>query len=209
MTEKKEKDESNNEKPKISVTDRRHWVGKIDDEEVDDDKDLDKRYPSFVEKLKLEAEEKDKRLREYIAAYKTKTNETDELRQRLQRENEARLEQIKANFFQKLIPIIDNLRRALEAANNDSGASSLKKGIEMTLSQFIQELDSHGVTKIEAVGRPFDPKTDEVLLTVETDDPGKENLVLEELEPGYMLKDKLLKAVKVKVAKLKAPSHNS
>lgn len=208
MTEKKDQDESNGEKPKIIVTDRRHWAAKVDDDEVADEKDLDHRYPSFVEKLKQEAEEKDNRLREYIAAYKTKTNETDELRQRLQRENETRLEQIKANFFQKLIPIIDNLKRALEAANSDSDASSLKKGIEMTLSQFMQELEAHGVAKIEAVGRPFNPKTDEVLLTVETDDAEKENMVLEELEPGYMLNERLLKAVKVKVAKLKTPSHN-
>lgn len=208
MTDKKKQEETENEKPKISVTDRRHWVDKSDEEGIADEAALNERYPSFVEKLKQEAEEKDKRLREYIAAYKTKSSETDELRQRLQRENEARLEQIKANFFQKLIPVFDNLRRALEAANNNSDSSSLKQGIDMTLSQFMQEMGAHGVTTIDALGRPFDPKTDEVLMTEETDNPEKENLVLEILEPGYMLKDKLLKAVKVKVAKLKAPSQN-
>lgn len=200
----KEKDDNQNDHPKIIVNDRRHWVDNDDDTDAADAADLDKRYPSFVEKLKQEAEDKDKRLREYIAAYKNKSSENDEFRIRLQRENETRLEQIKANFFQKLIPIVLNLKRAADSANSNSDFQNLKQGIEMTLAQFMQELKASGVTMIEAKGRPFDPKTDEVLLTEETEDPAQDNIILEELEPGYMLKDKLLKAVKVKVAKLKS-----
>ena len=198
-----EKEESNNpgDKPKIIVNDRRHWVD--DDGQTDDAENLDERYPTFVEKLKQEAEDKDKRLREYIAAYKNKSAENDEFRIRLQRENESRLEQIKANFFQKLIPIVNNLQRAVDSANSANDLDNLKQGIEMTIAQFMQELKDGGVTTILAKGRPFDPKTDEVFMTEETDDPAQDNIVVEELEPGYMLKEKLLKAVKVKVAKLK------
>ncbi len=203
---KKEKSKNPNDEPKIIVNDRRHWVDNEDDDQAASASDLDERYPSFVEKLKQEAEDKDKRLREYIAAYKNKSSENDEFRIRLQRENESRLEQIKANFFQKLIPIVNNLKRASDAANSHSDFQNLKQGIEMTLTQFMQELKDGGVTTIEAKGRPFDPKTDEVFMTTETEDPAQDNIVVEELEPGYMLKDKLLKAVKVKVAKLKNQS---
>ncbi len=199
-----DKEENNNpdDRPKIIVNDRRHWVD--DDGLTDDAENLDERYPTFVEKLKQEAEDKDKRLREYIAAYKNKSSENDEFRIRLQRENESRLEQIKANFFQKLIPIVSNLQRAVDSANSANDLDNLKQGIEMTIAQFMQELKDGGVTTISAKGRPFDPKTDEVFMTEETDDPNQDNIVVEELEPGYMLKDKLLKAVKVKVAKLKS-----
>ena len=198
----KENSKKSDEEPKIVVNDRRHWVDADDDAPINDE-NLDERYPSVVEKLKQESEEKDKRLREYIAAYKSKSAENDEFRVRLQKENESRLEQIKANFFQRLIPIINNLKRATDAANSSHDYDKLKEGIEMTHHQFMQELKDEGVTTIQAKGRAFDPKTDEAFLTMETEDPAQDNLVLEELEPGYMLNDKLLKAVKVKVAKLK------
>ena len=198
----KEKSKKSEDAPKIVVNDRRHWVDADDDTPIKDE-DLDERYPSVVEKLKQEGEEKDKRLREYIAAYKTKSAENDEFRIRLQKENESRLEQIKANFFQKLIPIVNNLKRATDSANSSSDFENLKQGIVMVHNQFMQELKDQGVTTIEAKGRLFDPKTDEAFLTMETEDPAQDNIVMEELEPGFMLKDKLLKAVKVQVAKLK------
>ena len=199
---KKKKKKKSDDEPKIVVNDRRHWVDADDDTPIADD-NLDERYPSVVEKLKQESEEKDKRLREYIAAYKTKSAENDEFRIRLQKENESRLEQIKANFFQKLIPIVNNLQRATDSANSSSDFENLKQGIVMVHNQFMQELKDEGVTTIAAKGRAFDPKTDEAFLTMETEDPAQDNIVIEELEPGFMLNEKLLKAVKVKVAKLK------
>ncbi len=199
----KNKSKKSSAEPKIIVNDRRHWVDEDENGETVDAKDLDERFPSVVEKIKQEGEEKDKRLREYIAAYKDKSAENDEFRIRLQRENESRLEQIKANFFQKLIPIVNNLKRATDSANSSNDFENLKQGIVMTHTQFMQELKDQGVTTIEAKGRVFDPKTDEAFMTIETDDPAQDNIVIEELEPGFMLKEKLLKAVKVKIAKLK------
>jgi len=199
---KKEKNKTSNEDPKIVVNDRRHWVD-ADDGALIEDENLDERYPSVVEKLKQESEEKDKRLREYITAYKNKSAENDEFRIRLQKENDSRLEQIKANFFQKIIPFVNNLKRATDSANSSHDFDKLKQGIDMTHAQFMHELKDQGVTTIEAKGRAFDPNTDEAFLTMETEDPAQDNIVIEELEPGFMLNDKLLKAVKVKVAKLK------
>ena len=77
----------------------------------------EERLPSYVEKLKKEAEEKDKKLKEYIAAYKEKTAEDDEFRKRLEKDNDVRLDQFKANLFSRLVPILDNLNRAIEASN--------------------------------------------------------------------------------------------
>ena len=88
-------------KPKMKVLDRRHWV----DEDKDSDSEgnpknvIEDRLPNFVEQLKQDAEEKDKRLREYISAYKDKNAENDEFRGRLQKENETRLDQFKAILF--------------------------------------------------------------------------------------------------------------
>ena len=129
MTEKESRDKNETEKPKINVVDRRHWVNEDDDAEVTESGDLDERYPSFVDKLKKEAEEKDARLKEYINAYKEKNAETDELRIRLQRENETRLDQFKANLFARLVPILDNLQRAEASAKASTDFESLKQGL--------------------------------------------------------------------------------
>jgi molecular chaperone GrpE len=191
------------EKPKIQVVDRRHWVAEEDETETGDEKNIEERYPSFVEKLKKEAEEKDQRLKEYIAAYKEKTSQTDELRARLQRDNETRLDQFKANLFAKLLPILDNLRRAEDSAKSTNDFESLKQGINLVISQFVRELKDNDVQTFETKGLKFDPKIHEAFQVTETDDPEQDNVILEELEQGYMFKEKLIKAAKVKVAKLK------
>ncbi len=193
------------EKPKIQVVDRRHWVDAEGDETEDGDgKNIEERYPSFVEKLKKEAEEKDQRLKEYIAAYKEKTSQTDELRARLQRDNDIRLDQFKANLFAKLLPILDNLKRAEDSAKSTSDFESLKQGINLVINQFVRELKDNDVQPLETNGMKFDPKIHEAFQVMETDDPEQDNVILEELEQGYMFKEKLIKAAKVKVAKLKS-----
>ena len=191
--------------PKMKVLDRRHWV---DEDKNSDNKDspkdvIEDRLPNFVEQLKQDAEEKDKRLREYISAYKDKNAENDEFRVRLQKENETRLDQFKAILFAKLIPILDNLNRAAQSAAQTKDLNSLQEGIDLVINQFIRELKDNGVEPITSVGQKFNPKAHEVFLTVETEDPTQDEIVIEELEPGYKFKEKLIKAAKVKIAKLK------
>ena len=203
MTRQKSKTRQaeNQEASRFTVKDRRHWAHEEDGEALV--AEPEERLPSYVEQLKQQSEAKDKQLREYIAAYKAKTAETDEIRIRLQKENENRLEQIKAEFFKKLIPIMDNFKRAIDSAQSSADYESLKQGIEMTYSQLLSTLKESGVETISTSGRKFNPQTDEAFMTEDTTDPDKDNEVVEELEPGYLFKDKLLKPAKVKVAKLK------
>jgi len=203
MSKSKSKDRpaEHQETSKFTVSDRRHWAH--EEGEENPASEPAERLPSYVQQLKDQAEAKDKQLREYIAAYKAKTAETDEIRIRLQKENENRLEQIKADFFKKLIPIMDNFKRAIDSAQSAADYESLKQGIEMTYSQLLSTLKKSGVETIPTSGRKFNPQTDEAFMTEDTTDPDKDNEIVEELEPGYLFKDKLLKPAKVKVAKLK------
>jgi molecular chaperone GrpE len=203
MTENKTEDQKQTEKAKINVVDRRHWVNEDDDSVATDQNDLDGRLPSFVEKLKKEAEEKDARLKEYINAYKEKNTQTDELRVRLQRENETRLDQFKANLFARLVPILDNLRRAEDSAKSSSDFESLKQGLNLVINQFVGELKDNEVQVVETAGIKFDPKVHEAFMVSDTEDPEQDNMILQEFEQGYLFKEKLIKAAKVKVAKLK------
>jgi molecular chaperone GrpE len=185
--------------------DRRHWVDESEDSSNEDtpNKPIEERLPNFVEQLKKDAEDKDKRLREYISAYKDKNAENDEFRIRLQKENDTRLDQFKAILFARLLPILDNLKRAAQSASQTKDLSSLQEGIDLVINQFSRELKENGVETVTAVGEKFDPKSHEVFLTVETKDEAQDEMVIEELEPGYRFKEKLIKAAKVKIAKLK------
>ena len=190
------------EAPKISVVDRRHAM--LDDEsDQSQTETVSERLPTYVEQLKKEAEDKDKRLREYIAAYKENSSQNDEFRIRLHKENETRLDQFKANLFARLIPVLDNLKRAEASAMGTTDPGSIKQGVAMVINQFTRELVDNGVLAIDAQNRKFNPKTDEAFMTVETLDQEQDGMILEELETGYMFKDKLIKAAKVKVARLK------
>ena len=203
MTKNKGTDKE--EKPKISVVDRRHWAHEDEDSngEETSGKDSNEKLPTYVEQLKKDAEDKDKRLREYISAYKDKNSENDEFRSRLQKENETRLDQFKAILFARLLPVLDNLKRAAESALQSKDLGSLQKGIDLVINQFTRELKDNGVEAISSIGEKFDPKAHEAFLTVETEDAAQDEIVIEELEPGYRFKEKLIKAAKVKIAKLK------
>jgi len=187
------------EEPKLSVVDRRSAMLEEDEQATVQEE----RLPSYVERLKQEAEEKDKKLKDYITAYKEKTAEDDGFRKRLEKDNDVRLDQFKANLFSRLVPILDNLNRALQAADSNRDFDGLNQGVEMVSKQFSRELKNNDVEIIDTTNRKFNPKTDEIFLTEETDDPEIDNMIVQELEPGYIFKDKLIKAAKVKVAHLK------
>ena len=188
------------DEPVINIVDRRSAL--LDEESIEKTEAAEEeRLPTYVQQLKQEAEEKDKRLREYIAAYKEKSEENDEFRKRLGKDNEVRLDQFKANLFSRLVPILDNLNRAIETTSSSKDA--LQQGVEMVAKQYARELKNNGVEKIDTQNRKFNPNTDEAVMTENTTDPERDNMIVEELEPGYVFKEKLIKAAKVKVAHLK------
>ncbi|MEK9629801.1 MAG: nucleotide exchange factor GrpE [Nitrospinota bacterium] len=197
----KKKVSAQEEEPAINIVDRRSAL--LEEDELDEISGQEERLPSYVERLKKEAEEKDQKLKDYIAAFKEKTAEDDGFRKRLEKDNDVRLDQFKANLFSRLVPILDNLNRAIQAANTNRDFDGLNQGVEMVSKQFSRELKNNNVEMIDAKNRKFNPKTDEVLMTEETDDPEMDNMIVQELEPGYIFKDKLIKAAKVKVANLK------
>ena len=190
MSEKKSKlpNEPKGE-PVINIVDRR---SSLLEEEIGDEintKNIDDRLPTYVEKLKQEVEEKDKRLREYIAAYKEKSGADDDFRKRLEKDNDVRLDQFKANLFARLVPILDNLNRAIQTAS--SSKEALQQGVELVAKQFARELKNNGVEQIDTQDRKFNPQTDEVVMTEDTSDPERDNMIVQELEPGYIFKEKL------------------
>ena len=124
--------------------------------------------------------------------------EFDNYRKRQKRE----FDELKAYAGEKvlltLIPVLDNLDRALSAAPDKK--DPVINGVKMVADQFRQSLESHGVKKFEAVGKPFDPARHEAIQEREAADvaPGS---VVEEFQSGYMLGERVIRPAMVVVAK--------
>ena len=121
---------------------------------------------------------------------------SDNYRRRSQKEKETTYSDAKADTVLQLLPVYDNLARALKAECTDPG---FYKGVEMTMTQLMDILAKLGVTPIEAEGQPFDPAEHNAVLHVEDESLG-ENLVVEEFQKGFKLNDKVIRFAMVKVA---------
>ena len=132
--------------------------------------------------------------------------ELDNFRKRAVRMRAESREETLRDLLLQIAPLMDNMRRALvqEAAE----AQSLTQGVERILTQFQAILNGYGLEEIEAVGKPFDPNLHEAMLQVESADcePGT---VLEEMEKGYRLREKVLRPARVVVSKAPADEGDS
>jgi len=126
--------------------------------------------------------------------------EFENFKKRQAREHSQFLKYANENLIHSLLPIINNLERANEAAKANQDIAALRVGVEMILKMFFDALKQAGVEPIESAGRPFDPAKHEVISCVESPDH-EENTVLQEFEKGYTLHDRLLCPAKVSVSK--------
>jgi molecular chaperone GrpE len=152
-----------------------------------------------IEELKAECEAKAKQCEEYFNMLQRTAAEFDNYKKRTAREKEALYQDATCDVVAAFLPVVDNLERAIQAANNDAGNNSLKEGIELVYRQFGDVLKKLNVEVIEAVGKEFDPNLHNAVSHVEDENYG-ENEVVEEFQKGYILKDKVIRHSMVKVA---------
>ena len=125
--------------------------------------------------------------------------EFDNYRKRVDRERRELAEFAAADALAELLPIIDNLERALQAPAAP-GDEAIRKGVEMIHKQMLDLLRKRGVRPIEAQGADFDPNFHQAVIH-EASDAHREGEVMQELQRGYMLGERLLRPAMVKVAK--------
>lgn len=122
--------------------------------------------------------------------------EYDNYRKRSQKEREALYGDIRAETVKTLLPVMDNLERAVAAPCTDGAYA---QGVELTLKQCAELLSSVGVQRIEAEGQAFDPNLHEAAAHVE-DDTAPENTIVQVFQQGYRMGDRILRHAMVKVA---------
>ncbi len=142
-----------------------------------------------IDSQKEEIDEKDDRIKRLMAEF-------DNFKKRSDKERVGLYNSVMGDVITKLLPVIDNLEKAVASETQDSG---YKEGVEMVLKQFKDVLTSNGVKEIETVGKLFDPSLHEAVSTVEDSTLGK-NIIKEEFRKGYMIGDKVLRHSLVVVA---------
>lgn len=104
------------------------------------------------------------------------------------------------SLIREMLTVVDNLERALNSSNNDNQANShIAEGVGMTLKEILKVFEKFNVKPIEALGKPFDPNFHQAAMREETNER-PENTVLNELEKGYMIHDRLLRPAMVVVS---------
>lgn len=123
----------------------------------------------------------------------------DNFRRRARQEKEEFAKYASQKLLEQLIPVFDNFERAVSASKENQDLDSLAKGIDMIYRQMSQVLEQEGVKPIEAVGQPFNPEFHQAVMQVESEEH-EEGIIVEELQKGYMLKEKVIRPSMVKVS---------
>lgn len=143
-------------------------------------------------KFKELAEENEKR-------YLRTQADFDNFRRRTQKEKEDLAKYATTKLITELVPVIDNFERAMASADANADVESFVKGVNMIFRQLDGVLQAEGLTVMKTVGEPFNPEFHQAVMQVESDEY-EEGIVVEELQKGYMIKDKVLRPAMVKVS---------
>ena len=112
------------------------------------------------------------------------------------------------SFIKEMLPVVDNLDRAIESSSNDKNTNtSVVEGVNMTLIEILKVFEQFGVKPFESLGKTFDPGFHQAVMQEENEDY-PENTVLNELQKGYLIHDRLLRPAMVVVSKKKEKPEN-
>ncbi len=200
---------------RIRVNDRRRRFGFDEDEEQQDTAATEGRSaqearnlkPTYVEELEartLAAEQKTLDVQARFEQVRSDLQrETNETRQRLNRAADERASREKANFVGALLPVVDNLRRGLDAAEAGGSLDALLDGLRGTLSGFESALAGAGIESVEANGEQFDPELHEAVDTIAVE-PSRDGMITAQYSRGYRLGNQLLRPARVQVGRASA-----
>jgi molecular chaperone GrpE len=162
--------------------------------------------PAEVAELREQLANKDKEIAELKDRYLRALADTDNIRKRMRQQSEDAIRLQRENLLRDLLPITDNLERAVEAARGGGNGKPIVEGVEMVLRSLLDFLRRNGVSPRESVGRPFDPQFHEAVDHVESGEHPP-NTVISEFHRGYQVGERVLRPARVAVAK--APSSAS
>ncbi|WP_240666767.1 nucleotide exchange factor GrpE [Longirhabdus pacifica] len=163
-------------------------------EEVEAPTEQEQSIGDHGELLKME-----KKIQEQEDRFLRLQAEFENFKRRTRKEKEDLRKYAAIDVITGLLPVLDNFERALAASETTKDFDSLVKGLDMVFKQMQPVLEQEGLTQIDAVNQPFNPEFHQAIMQVESDEH-EEGIVVEEVQKGYMLKEKVLRPSMVKVS---------
>jgi len=193
-------------KIKINTEIEENSTEKTISKEIDSDKD-NKKIDDPLKEMGARLESLEKEGKESYDRFLRVSAEFENYKKRAAREMNDFRKFANEGFIKEMLPVVDNLDRAIESSSNDDHAqNSVLEGVNMTLKEILKVFEQFNVKPFESLGKAFDPALHQAVMQEETDDH-PENTVLNELQKGYMMHDRLLRPAMVVVSKTKEPEN--
>jgi len=191
-------DETHDEVP-VKVVDRRRW--REDGESNPEAAPQTSLKPTYVEELEGKLAQREKEAEEYLGKYRQASREFEDARARMRKELAKDAERSRREVLISLLEVVDNLDRAIDAAQSGASNDALLHGVELVRDQFVSKLDGLGVRRIATKGASFDPELHEAVSAVPTQDPAQDGLIVGVVRHGYRIGNEVLRPALVAVAK--------
>jgi molecular chaperone GrpE len=160
--------------------------------------------PGAADAFQRRAQLAEDRLAEVLGAYRQLKTDNETHRDRITRNLERKFDQRRERLLLKFIEILDNLDRALEAAEQTYTGTPMIEGIILVRTQLLAVLQEEGLERIPVLGLPYDPVVAEAVETRDVEDPDHHHIVVKELLRGYRLHGRVARAARVAVGEHKA-----
>ncbi|HJF54595.1 MAG TPA: nucleotide exchange factor GrpE [Limosilactobacillus coleohominis] len=156
--------------------------------------------PSATDELKKQVTDLKKQLEEKDNQFLRAEAEIQNMTKRFEKERSQMAKYDGQDLATSILPVLDNLKRALAIDVSDENGQQLKKGIQMVHDHLEKALADHDIKEVDALGKQFDPNTQQAVQTVAASGDQKADTVVQVLQAGYVLKDRVLRPAMVVVA---------
>ena len=190
-----EEKELEKEKQETEASEEKEAKASETDKETEKSEDAEKKEKA-PEKKK---DPKDEKIDELNDKLRRSMAEFDNYRKRTDKEKSAMYEIGAKDVIEKILPIVDNFERGLNTIPEDAKGTAFAEGMEKIYKQFVKTLDDLGVKPIEAIGKPFNTEEFEAIATIPAPEPDMKGKVLDCVQTGYTLFDKVIRHAKVVV----------
>jgi molecular chaperone GrpE len=196
--------EGDDKEPHLRVVDRRWWAR--GDSPTPDESGS--RKPTYIEELEQRLADLTVQLQTITTEHRRSLEEFEAVKARMRREAAREIERGRRAVIGELLDVVDNLDRAIAAFHEPPAGSSaseavdsLARGVELVRGQFLAKLEAFGVSRVPALGRPFDALRHEAVTTAPVEHPTQDGMVLAVVKEGYAIGDEVLRPASVVVGR--------
>ena len=190
MSEKSEKDLKEKQEETVEA---------IPQEQASAETTVEAEEPTAEEKLQKELDDTKAELEKSKKEYMFLLAEFDNFRKRTLKEKSELIKNAAEGAMKDLLPVLDDFERAIQATSESNDVESIKEGVNLIYNKFVKYLEQKGVKAIESQDADFDTEYHEAVTTFPTDDESKKGKVIDTVQKGYVMNDKVIRHSKVVV----------